>query len=94
MAEKGTEYGDGFPWDDAPMSTVDVYDIASRKWYAVDTSGNAPHDRGIFSCWMTPAPDASSYTITIYGGWSLFAGKSYEDICKEKHVSCQVAMIS
>ncbi|KAF2138423.1 uncharacterized protein K452DRAFT_361121 [Aplosporella prunicola CBS 121167] len=83
-AEHGSEY-DNYPWSDAPMTSVDVYDIASSEWYNVTTSGDSPSDRGVsgrslFSSWMTPAPDRSSYTITIYGGWNLFRGKSYEDI--------------
>ncbi|PBP16800.1 cell wall anchored protein [Diplocarpon rosae] len=52
----------------APMTTIQIYDIRSSKWYTQDTVGNAPLSRRRFCAGVVAAQDYSSYNIYLYGG--------------------------
>lgn len=57
-----------------------VYDIHSSTWFSVTASGTVPGTR-VHACSVAAvAPDYSAFHITMYGGWSLFEGRSYEQI--------------
>lgn len=53
------------------MNNIDVYDIATSKWYKQSTSGPTPKIR-VNPCAVTAAaPDGSSYNIYMFGGQNL-----------------------
>jgi hypothetical protein len=53
------------------MNNIDVYDIASSKWYKQSTSGPTPKIR-VNPCAVTAvAADGSSYNIYMFGGQNL-----------------------
>jgi hypothetical protein len=50
---------------------LDVYDIATSKWFRQQTRGKAPSVR-VNSCMVVAsAPDASSFQVYLFGGQSL-----------------------
>ncbi|KAK0722006.1 hypothetical protein B0T26DRAFT_739331 [Lasiosphaeria miniovina] len=53
------------------LSTLDVYDIASSKWYHQQTTGTPPEVRVNPCAVIASAPDASSFQIFLYGGQNL-----------------------
>jgi len=65
------------------MNNIDVYDIATSKWYKQATSGPMPKIR-VNPCAVTAAaPDGSSYNIYMFGGQNLIpAGEQtqYDDM--------------
>lgn len=50
------------------MSTIDVYDVASNKWYKQPTK-DGPGARTRGCAVVAPASDASSFNIFYYGGF-------------------------
>jgi hypothetical protein len=53
------------------MNNIDVYDIATSKWYKQSTSGPTPNIR-VNPCAVTAAAaDGSSYNIYMFGGQNL-----------------------
>lgn len=65
------------------MNNIDVYDIATSKWYKQATSGPMPNIR-VNPCAVTAAaPDGSSTQIYMFGGQNLIpAGNQtqYDDM--------------
>ncbi|GAP84877.2 putative kelch domain-containing protein [Rosellinia necatrix] len=62
----------------ASMATIDVYDIASSRWYHQATSSSSGGDSGsmprarVNACAVVfSAPDASSFNVYMYGGQDL-----------------------
>ena len=62
------------------MSTILVYDIQSSTWFSVTASGDQPGPRRQACSVAAVSPDESAFHITMYGGWNLFEGRSYEDV--------------
>lgn len=51
-----------------------------ERRYTVSATGQVP-SRGVPNCYaVSRSPDSSSFQITIYGGWSQFEGRAYEDV--------------
>jgi hypothetical protein len=50
------------------MSTIDIYDVSSSKWYRQKTTGG-PGQLTRGCAVVAPAPDASSFNIYYYGGY-------------------------
>ncbi len=69
----------GWSYDRRPMDQINAYDIDSATWYNVTASGDVPSDRSAFCTVVSSAPDDSSFQITMYAGWDLFAGHSFAD---------------
>ena len=65
------------------MNNIDVYDIATSKWYKQATSGSMPNIR-VNPCAVTAAaPDGTSHNIYMFGGQNLMpAGNQtqYDDM--------------
>lgn len=51
------------------MSNIDIYDIASKKWYTQSTSGGPGVALAQGCAVMQPAKDYSSFNIYWYGGY-------------------------
>lgn len=51
------------------MEIVSVYDIANKKWYQQNTTGDTPPQLTMFCSVVAPARDDSSFNIYIYGGY-------------------------
>ncbi|KUL85884.1 hypothetical protein ZTR_06378 [Talaromyces verruculosus] len=51
------------------MDTVSVYDIANKKWYQQNTTGDIPPQLTMFCSVVAPARDDSSFNVYIYGGY-------------------------
>lgn len=69
----------GWSFDLRPLSQVSVYDIDSATWYNVTTGGDIPSGRSAFCTVVSSAPDDSSFQITMYGGWDLFAARAFAE---------------
>ena len=69
----------GWPYD-ADWNVIYVYDIASHTWWTQPASGSPPTHRGSFCTAVTASPDDGAFHITVYGGWSLNFGRSYEEV--------------
>ncbi|KAF8535116.1 hypothetical protein BDD12DRAFT_894032 [Trichophaea hybrida] len=52
----------------SPMSTIDVYDMGSQKWYTQNATGDIPENRRRFCGGIATAADGSSANIYLYGG--------------------------
>lgn len=52
------------------MTTIDIYDIASKKWHQQKTSSTAPPILAQGCAVAQPAPDRSSFNIYHYGGYA------------------------
>ncbi|RWQ98209.1 hypothetical protein C8Q69DRAFT_458087 [Paecilomyces variotii] len=52
------------------MTSLPVYDIANKKWYLQNTTGDIPPQTASFCSVVAAAPDNSSYNIYIYGGYN------------------------
>jgi len=50
------------------MSTIDIYDVASKTWFQQPTTGG-PGQLTRFCAVMSPAQDYSSFNIYLYGGY-------------------------
>lgn len=51
------------------MKTVAVYDVATKKWYQQNTTGEIPPQLTLFCSVLAIAEDRSSFNIHIYGGY-------------------------
>ena len=51
------------------MQNISVYDIANQKWYQQQATGDVPTWRYLGCSVIVGAPDNSSYSIYVYGGW-------------------------
>lgn len=61
------------------MSTIDIYDVASAKWYRQPTTGG-PGQLTRGCAVVAPAQDYSSFNIYYYGGYSgLSATEAFSD---------------
>jgi Kelch motif len=64
-----------------PMNIINIYDIASSKWYTQQAGGQVPEMRRRFCAGATWAKDQSSYQIYLYGGMGFGANVSgYDDV--------------
>ena len=58
------------------MAQIQIYDIAAKKWFEVNATGDTPQPRYDLCSALSAAPDDSSFQMIIYGGGaadSLFA---------------------
>ncbi|KAI1646079.1 uncharacterized protein F4817DRAFT_317234 [Daldinia loculata] len=63
------------------MRNIDIYDVASKKWYQQPTDGSPPQlARGCAV--VAPAEDYSSFNIYYYGGYDGLddGGQFYDDV--------------
>ena len=51
------------------MQNIAVYDIANQKWYSQQATGDVPSWRYLGCSVVTSAPDGSSHSIYVFGGW-------------------------
>lgn len=51
------------------MKTVSVYDIATKKWYQQNTTGDVPPQLTLFCSVLGISEDRSSFNMYIYGGY-------------------------
>lgn len=51
------------------MTSLPIYDVASRSWYLQNTTGDAPGQLTEFCSVVAPAKDSSSFNVYIYGGY-------------------------
>ncbi|KXJ92352.1 hypothetical protein Micbo1qcDRAFT_162603 [Microdochium bolleyi] len=62
------------------MQTIDIYDVASNKWFKQATSGDAPGQLAQGCAVLATAEDYSSFNIYWYGGFpALEIDQNYED---------------
>ena len=59
-------------WD---LGNVSIYDIGSQKWYQQAATGDVPPWRYNGCSVVVSAPDQSSHSIYVFGGW----GNSFEE---------------
>ncbi|KAL8849616.1 MAG: hypothetical protein Q9221_005383 [Calogaya cf. arnoldii] len=52
-----------------PMQNISVYDIESQKWHQQQASGDIPSWRSEGCAVVVAAPDRSSHSIYVFGGW-------------------------
>ncbi|KAL1968405.1 hypothetical protein VTN77DRAFT_1934 [Rasamsonia byssochlamydoides] len=52
------------------METVSVYDVANKRWYQQNTTGDIPPQLTLFCSVVAAAQDGSSFNIYIYGGYN------------------------
>ncbi|KAL8770047.1 MAG: hypothetical protein Q9209_004085 [Squamulea sp. 1 TL-2023] len=71
-AGTATSYQNTF-WDDpnlrVPMQNISLYDVAQRQWYQQEATGDIPSWRGKGCSVTVSAPDSSSFSIYLFGGW-------------------------
>ena len=78
---KGTQYAEGWDWDDVPMYEISVFDIDSNTFYNVTATGDVPIISRVNFCHaVSRSPDSSSFQITVYSGWNLAEGQDTEDV--------------
>ncbi|KAL2007651.1 hypothetical protein VTN00DRAFT_7633 [Thermoascus crustaceus] len=51
------------------MQTLPVYDVANKRWYMQNTTGDIPPQLTLFCSVVAAATDGSSYNVYIYGGY-------------------------
>ncbi|KAI9884597.1 MAG: hypothetical protein M1823_003617 [Watsoniomyces obsoletus] len=51
------------------MDMISVYDIANKKWYRQPATGDVPRWRYTGCAVAVSAPDQSSHSIYLFGGW-------------------------
>ncbi|CAK7206440.1 hypothetical protein SEUCBS139899_009234 [Sporothrix eucalyptigena] len=63
------------------LTTIDVYDVASKKWYKQPTSGGSSLGQRARACAVVAtAQDASSFNIYYYGGFDgINVGDTFND---------------
>ncbi|KAL8776023.1 MAG: hypothetical protein Q9213_008406, partial [Squamulea squamosa] len=52
------------------MQNISLYDIAHQQWYQQEASGDIPSWRAEGCSVTVSAPDSSSFSIYVFGGWS------------------------
>lgn len=52
-----------------PMQNISIYDIANQEWYQQQATGDIPSWRYLGCSVAVSAPDNSSHSIYVYGGW-------------------------
>ncbi|KAF1940761.1 hypothetical protein EJ02DRAFT_423610 [Clathrospora elynae] len=62
----------------ANMSDIQIYDMASSKWYKQAASGDIPLPRRQFCADVTWPDDQSSFNIYLYGGYG-FSRPAFDD---------------
>ncbi|KAL6717932.1 hypothetical protein ACLMJK_004017 [Lecanora helva] len=58
------------------LGNVSVYDIGGDKWFQQTASGDIPQWRYVGCSVAVSAPDGSSHSIYVFGGWGNSAGVS------------------
>ncbi|KAF2457641.1 hypothetical protein BDY21DRAFT_391786 [Lineolata rhizophorae] len=53
------------------MNVIDIYDIATSRWYKQGTTGSTPKERVNPCAVVAAAPDGSSYNMYMFGGQNL-----------------------
>ncbi len=59
-----------------PLANVSVYDIANETWYQQAATGDIPPWRYMGCSVLVSAPDQSSHSIYVFGGWGNSLGGS------------------
>ena len=59
-----------------PLANVSVYDIGNEMWYQQSTTGDIPPWRYMGCSVTVNAPDQSSHSIYVFGGWGNSFGGS------------------
>lgn len=67
------EYDSSVQWN---LSSVSVYDIGGQAWYQQNTTGDIPRWRYSGCSVVVSAPDQSSHSIFVFGGWGNTFGQS------------------
>ncbi len=67
------EYDPSVQWN---LSSVSVYDIGGQAWYQQNTTGDIPRWRYSGCSVVVSAPDQSSHSIYVFGGWGNTFGGS------------------
>ena len=67
------DYDSSVQWN---LSTVSVYDIGGQVWYQQITTGDTPRWRYSGCSVVVSAPDQSSHSIYVFGGWGNSFGGS------------------
>ncbi|KAL9136560.1 MAG: hypothetical protein Q9175_002236 [Cornicularia normoerica] len=67
------EYDASLQWN---LSSVSVYDIGGQAWYQQTTAGDIPRWRYSGCSVVVSAPDQSSHSIYVFGGWGDSFGES------------------
>lgn len=62
-----------FQW---PLANVSIYDIGNGKWYQQAATGDIPPWRYMGCSVLVSAPDQSSHSIYVFGGWGNSFGGS------------------
>lgn len=60
----------------SPLANVSVLDIATNQWYQQIATGDIPPWRYAGCSVVVSAPDHSSHSIYVFGGWGNSAGAS------------------
>ena len=60
------------------MAGVQIYDIATRAWFAVNATGDIPSPRKAFCSAVSAAPDDSSFQMVVHGG--TYASNTLDDV--------------
>lgn len=79
----GISVPDGDEGSFTDLSTIDIYDVASSRWYKQSTSGTPPGIRVNPCAVVFAAPDASSFNVYLYGGQNLYPygeQRQYDDV--------------
>ena len=63
-----------------PISTINVYDLSSKKWTKQSTDEPAPQYRFDPCAAVASAPDGSSHNVYFYGGQNLLPQKQLDDM--------------
>ena len=66
-------YDSSVQWN---MSSVSVYDVGGQVWYQQTTTGEIPRWRYSGCSIVVSAPDQSSHSIYVFGGWGNSFGGS------------------
>ena len=60
----------------ASLGNVSIYDIGGKQWFQQTASGDIPPWRYVGCSVVVSAPDHSSHSIYVFGGWGNSAGVS------------------
>ena len=59
-----------------PLANVSIYDVGNGKWYQQASTGEIPPWRYMGCSVLVSAPDQSSHSIYVFGGWGNSLGGS------------------